>query len=148
MSWTRRSAAGSRRGPLAEVLAAFDEAEAAIGPVYDVSGVMSDPQYAALGTVHTIDDEELGPVKMQNVLFRAVRARPGSIRWAGRPHGADTDEVLAEIGVDARPARRPARQRHRVSACCTDGPIVTGLYVPGRPPGTLRQGGRDAAPNS
>ena len=24
---------------------------------------------------------------------------PGSIRWAGRPHGADTDEVLAELGV-------------------------------------------------
>jgi len=84
--------------PLVEVLAAFAEAEAAIGPVYDVSGVMSDPQYAALGTVHSIDDDELGPVKMQNVLFRAS-GTPGSIRWAGRAHGADTAEVLAEIGV-------------------------------------------------
>ena len=68
--------------------------------MYDVRGVMSDPQYAALGTVHTVDDDELGPVKMQNVLFR-LSDTPGSIRWAGRPHGADTAEVLAEIGVDA-----------------------------------------------
>lgn len=85
--------------PLAGVLAAFDAAEAAIGPVYDVSGVMTDQQYEALGTVYTIDDDELGPVKMQNVLFRASDT-PGSIRWAGRPHGADTAEVLAEIGID------------------------------------------------
>ena len=61
---------------------------------------MSDPQYAALGTVQTVDDDELGPVKMQNVLSR-LSETPGSIRWAGRPHGADTAEVLAEIGVDA-----------------------------------------------
>jgi crotonobetainyl-CoA:carnitine CoA-transferase CaiB-like acyl-CoA transferase len=86
--------------PTADVLAAFEAAEAAIGPVYDVRGVMSDPQYAALGTVRTVEDEELGPVKMQNVLAR-LSATPGSIRWAGRPHGADTSGVLAEIGVDA-----------------------------------------------
>ncbi len=86
--------------PTADVLAAFEAAEAAIGPVYDARGVMSDPQYAALGTVQTVEDEELGPVKMQNVLAR-LSATPGSIRWAGRPHGADTAEVLAEIGVDA-----------------------------------------------
>jgi crotonobetainyl-CoA:carnitine CoA-transferase CaiB-like acyl-CoA transferase len=86
--------------PTVEVLNAFAEAEAAIGPVYDVRGVMSDPQYAALGTVHTIDDGELGPVKMQNVLFR-LSETPGSIQWAGRPHGADTAAVLAEIGITA-----------------------------------------------
>jgi crotonobetainyl-CoA:carnitine CoA-transferase CaiB-like acyl-CoA transferase len=84
----------------AEVLAAFEAAEAAIGPVYDVRGVMGDPQYAAIGTVQTIDDDELGPVKMQNVPFR-LSATPGAIRWAGRRHGADTAAVLAEIGVDA-----------------------------------------------
>jgi crotonobetainyl-CoA:carnitine CoA-transferase CaiB-like acyl-CoA transferase len=83
----------------AEVLAAFEAAEAAIGPVYDARGVMSDPQYAALGTVQTVDDDELGPIKMQNVLFR-MSATPGSIRWTGRPHGADTAEILAELGVD------------------------------------------------
>jgi crotonobetainyl-CoA:carnitine CoA-transferase CaiB-like acyl-CoA transferase len=85
--------------PTAAVLAAFESAEAAIGPVYDVRGVLADPQYAAIGTVHTVDDDELGRVKMQNVLFR-LSETPGAIRWAGRPHGADTADVLAELGVD------------------------------------------------
>jgi crotonobetainyl-CoA:carnitine CoA-transferase CaiB-like acyl-CoA transferase len=67
--------------------------------VHDIRGIMTDPQYAALNTIVEVDDEELGgPIQMQNVLFRLSES-PGSIRWAGRPHGADTDAVLAEIGV-------------------------------------------------
>jgi crotonobetainyl-CoA:carnitine CoA-transferase CaiB-like acyl-CoA transferase len=81
-----------------EVIAAFEEAQAAIAPVYDVRGILADPQYRALGTVQTVPDDELGPVKMQNVLFR-LSETPGAIRWAGRRHGQDTDDVLAEIGV-------------------------------------------------
>ncbi|MGN6220793.1 MAG: CaiB/BaiF CoA transferase family protein [Microbacterium sp.] len=82
----------------AEVLAAFEEAQAAIAPVYDVRGIVDDPQYRALGTIQTVTDEELGPVRMQNVLFRLSQT-PGAIRWAGRPHGEDTAAVLSEIGV-------------------------------------------------
>ncbi|MFG2130321.1 CaiB/BaiF CoA transferase family protein [Streptomyces sp. NPDC048751] len=82
----------------ADVLAAFEKAEAAVAPVQDVRDVMTDPQYAALGTVTTVDDPELGPLRMQNVLFR-LSATPGAIRWAGRPHGADTEEVLTELGL-------------------------------------------------
>ncbi|MFE1195191.1 CaiB/BaiF CoA transferase family protein [Streptomyces olivaceoviridis] len=82
----------------AEVLAAFEEAEAAVAPVQDVRDVLADPQYQALDTVTTVDDPELGPLRMQNVLFR-LSATPGGIRWAGRPHGADTDAVLCELGL-------------------------------------------------
>jgi crotonobetainyl-CoA:carnitine CoA-transferase CaiB-like acyl-CoA transferase len=85
--------------PTADVLAAFERAEAAVGPVYDVRGVMTDPQYAAIGTVAEVDDDELGRLKMQNVLFR-MSATPGEIRWAGRRHGQDTDAILAELGHD------------------------------------------------
>ena len=84
--------------PTAEVVSAFEQAQAAIAPVYDVRGILADPQYRALGTVQTVPDDELGPVKMQNVLFR-LSGTPGGIRWAGRRHGQDTDAVLAEIGV-------------------------------------------------
>ncbi|MFJ4470497.1 CaiB/BaiF CoA transferase family protein [Streptomyces sp. NPDC089424] len=84
--------------PREEVLAAFEKAEAAVAPIQDVRDVMTDPQYAALDTVTTVDDPDLGPLRMQNVLFR-LSATPGSIRWAGRPHGADTDEVLTELGL-------------------------------------------------
>ncbi|RMB87273.1 CaiB/BaiF CoA-transferase family protein [Streptomyces shenzhenensis] len=81
-----------------EVVSAFEKAEAAVAPVQDVRDVMSDPQYAALGTITTVDDPELGPLCMQNVLFR-LSATPGEIRWAGRPHGADTEAVLTELGL-------------------------------------------------
>ncbi|SDK81860.1 Crotonobetainyl-CoA:carnitine CoA-transferase CaiB [Glycomyces sambucus] len=84
--------------PTAEVVAAFEDAQAAVAPVYDVRGVLADPQYQAIGTVQTVQDDELGPVRMQNVLFR-LSGTPGAIRWPGRRHGQDTDEVLAEVGV-------------------------------------------------
>jgi crotonobetainyl-CoA:carnitine CoA-transferase CaiB-like acyl-CoA transferase len=84
--------------PSAEVLDAFEAAEAAVAPVNDVRGVMTDPQYRALGTVRTVDDPELGPLAMQNVLFR-LSGTPGDIRWTGRPHGADTDAVFGSLGL-------------------------------------------------
>ncbi|GAA3781107.1 CaiB/BaiF CoA transferase family protein [Streptomyces chiangmaiensis] len=83
----------------AEVLKAFEGAEAAVAPVQDVRDVMTDPQYGALGTITTVpDDPDLGPLRMQNVLFR-LSATPGEIRWAGRPHGADTEAILTELGL-------------------------------------------------
>ena len=83
-----------------EVMDGFERAEAAIAQVYDVRGILADPQYRALGTVQTVEDDQLGPLKMQNVLFR-LSETPGAIRWAGREHGRDTAAVLEEIGVTA-----------------------------------------------
>ncbi|MFD0164302.1 CaiB/BaiF CoA transferase family protein [Streptomyces decoyicus] len=82
----------------AEVMAAFEKAEAAVAPIYDIREVMADPQYQALGSITEVPDDELGTLRMQNVLFR-LSETPGAIRWAGRPHGADTDEVLAALGL-------------------------------------------------
>ena len=84
-----------------EVLAAFEKAEAAVAPVQDVRDVLADPQYQALGSITTLDDPELGPMRMQNVLFR-LSSTPGAIRWTGRPHGADTEEVLFELGLSPK----------------------------------------------
>ncbi|MFC7386907.1 CaiB/BaiF CoA transferase family protein [Sphaerisporangium rhizosphaerae] len=81
-----------------EVLDAFERAQAAVAPIYDVRDVMSDPQLAALDAVTTVEDPGLGPLRMQNVMFR-LSATPGEIRWPGRPHGADTAAVLAELGL-------------------------------------------------
>ncbi|MGW6459060.1 CaiB/BaiF CoA transferase family protein, partial [Streptomyces sp. NPDC055078] len=81
-----------------EAMDAFEKAEAAIAPIYDVRDVMEDPQYRALDTVTEVTDPELGPLRMQNVLFR-LSDTPGAIRWAGRPHGADTEAVLTELGL-------------------------------------------------
>ncbi|PZF82793.1 CaiB/BaiF CoA transferase family protein, partial [Micromonospora deserti] len=92
-----------------EVVAAFEAAEAAVAPVYDVRDILADPQYAALGTVRTVPDEELGEVRMQNVPFR-LSGTPGEIRHAGRRHGQDTDEVFRALGLaDAELAALRAR---------------------------------------
>lgn len=82
------------------VLRAFEEADAAVAPIYDVADVMRDPQYQALQSIIGVPDDELGLVKMQNVLFR-MGTTPGAIRWAGRKLGQDNETVYAELGVDA-----------------------------------------------
>jgi formyl-CoA transferase len=81
-----------------EVTRAFEEAQAAVAPIYDVRDVLQDPQYAALESIISVPDEELGQVKMQNVLFRML-GTPGKVRWPGRRLGQDNDEVYAELGV-------------------------------------------------
>jgi len=89
------------RRPLDEVMRAFEEAEAAVAPIYDVRHVMEDPQFQALRSIVPVPDDELGTVKMQNVMFR-LSETPGEIRWAGRPLGADNADVFGRLaGLDA-----------------------------------------------
>jgi crotonobetainyl-CoA:carnitine CoA-transferase CaiB-like acyl-CoA transferase len=82
--------------PLEEVSAAFQEAGAALAPVYDVEQLMNDPHVKDRDMITTIDDEDLGPLKMQNLIFR-MGGTPGSIRHGGRRLGQDTEGVLDEL---------------------------------------------------
>jgi crotonobetainyl-CoA:carnitine CoA-transferase CaiB-like acyl-CoA transferase len=81
-----------------EVVRAFEEAHAAVAPIYDVRDVMADPQFTALGSLVRVPDPELGSVLMQNVLFR-LSETPGEIRSAGPSIGQHTEEVLGELGI-------------------------------------------------
>jgi crotonobetainyl-CoA:carnitine CoA-transferase CaiB-like acyl-CoA transferase len=83
-----------------EVTAAFEAAGAAIAPVYRPSELLTDPQVQALDLVTTVEDEDLGPMRMQNVMWRMGRT-PGRIRSTGRAPGQDTDEILGEIGYSS-----------------------------------------------
>ena len=82
--------------PFTEVIAAFEAAEAAVAPIYDISHVMQDPQFQALESITTVDDPELGPLKMQNVMCR-MSDTPGQIKWAGHRIGQDNAEVYGEL---------------------------------------------------
>ncbi|WP_072681190.1 CaiB/BaiF CoA transferase family protein [Rhodococcoides corynebacterioides] len=88
-----------------EVIAAFEDAGAAVAPVYKPSELLDDPQVTAIEMVTTVEDEDLGPVRMQNVMWRMGES-PGSIRHTGRGHGADTDGILAESGYSAEDIAR------------------------------------------
>lgn len=83
-----------------EVIAEFEKAEAAVAPIYDITDIFKDEQFAALGTIKTVQDDELGPVKFQNVLFR-LSDTPGEIKTAGPSLGKHTLEVLSGLGISA-----------------------------------------------
>lgn len=87
-----------------EVVRAFEEVEAAVAPIYDAADIVEDPQYRALESIATVDDPELGPIRMQNVLFRMSQT-PGSIRWSGPRLGEHNEEVFAELGLDGERLR-------------------------------------------
>jgi crotonobetainyl-CoA:carnitine CoA-transferase CaiB-like acyl-CoA transferase len=81
-----------------EVVEAFEEVSAAVAPIYNIADIMEDPQYGALESVITVDDPELGPVKMQNVLFR-LSETPGEVRWSGPTLGEHNEEVYGGLGI-------------------------------------------------
>jgi crotonobetainyl-CoA:carnitine CoA-transferase CaiB-like acyl-CoA transferase len=82
------------------VLEAFEEAGAAIAPIYDARDIAGDPHIRSTEMLTEVDDPDLGRVLMHNVMWRMGRT-PGSIRFTGRALGADTDQVLTEIGYGA-----------------------------------------------
>ncbi|MEV0590629.1 CaiB/BaiF CoA transferase family protein [Nonomuraea cavernae] len=85
----------------AEVLAEFERAGAAVAPVYSARDLVEDPHVRATGMLTHVEDEDLGPVLMHNVMWRMTGA-PGRIRFTGRDLGADTDRILLdELGFDA-----------------------------------------------
>lgn len=71
----------------ADVLQAFTQAEAAIGPVMDMADIAADPHYAAREAIVDVDG-----TPMQGLIAK-LSATPGVLRWAGRALDADGDEV-------------------------------------------------------
>ncbi len=84
----------------AEVLAAFEEVGAAIAPVYSARDITEDPHIMQTGMLTEVNDPDLGPMLMHNVMWR-MSATPGRIRFTGRAPGADTETVLTGLGYDA-----------------------------------------------
>lgn len=85
---------------LADVVAAFTEAGAAIAPIYDAADIVNDPHIRETQMLTEVDDPDLGPLLQHNVMWRMSKS-PGKIRFTGREHGADTDSVLAQAGYSA-----------------------------------------------
>jgi crotonobetainyl-CoA:carnitine CoA-transferase CaiB-like acyl-CoA transferase len=81
--------------PLDEVLATFEAAHAAAAPVYDMAQLAEDPHLRARGAVVDLDG-----TPMQGLVAR-LTGTPGRLRWAGRPFGADTESVRAELDPDS-----------------------------------------------
>jgi crotonobetainyl-CoA:carnitine CoA-transferase CaiB-like acyl-CoA transferase len=71
----------------AEVIRAFEEAQAAIAPVMDMADIAADPHVAARRMIVEVDG-----TPMQGLIARLSKT-PGELRWAGRPEDADGAEI-------------------------------------------------------
>jgi crotonobetainyl-CoA:carnitine CoA-transferase CaiB-like acyl-CoA transferase len=80
-----------------EVVASFEQANAAAAPVYDMAELTADPHVQARGAV-----VDLEGTPMQGLVARLDRT-PGALRWAGRALGADSAEVWDELDREQIP---------------------------------------------
>jgi crotonobetainyl-CoA:carnitine CoA-transferase CaiB-like acyl-CoA transferase len=81
-----------------EALAILHQCDVAAGPINDIEQFFRDPQVIARESIATLDDPDLGKVRIPGLAPHFYRT-PGKIRWAGRKKiGADTRDVLLECG--------------------------------------------------
>ncbi len=94
----------------AEIMETLGSSGAAVGPIFDVSDVVSDPHMRSRSTVVEVEDQELGTLTMQNVSVR-LSETPGSIRWAGPALGSHNVEVLqGELGLTEEEMARLSKE--------------------------------------
>ncbi|MFF0160966.1 CaiB/BaiF CoA transferase family protein [Streptomyces sp. NPDC005263] len=87
--------------PAAECLEAFAGAEVVASRVFSVADIADDPVYAEREDIVTVDDADLGPVRMQAVLPH-FRQRPGQVWRTGPALGQDNDLVYRDwLGLGA-----------------------------------------------
>ena len=91
--WTR-----GRSGD--EVLEVMREGGVPAGKVFTAEDMMEDPHYVARENIINVEDPEIGPFPMQNVVPR-LTGTPGEVRWTGPGLGEHNDEVYSGIiGMD------------------------------------------------
>jgi crotonobetainyl-CoA:carnitine CoA-transferase CaiB-like acyl-CoA transferase len=79
-----------------EAIDFFGKAGAVAAPVYDIRDIFEDAQYAAREDIVTIEDPELGKIRMLGVMPK-FPAMPGKIRWTGKEMGAFNKEIYCDL---------------------------------------------------
>ncbi len=91
----------TQQRPIAVVLAELTAADVPCGKSYTAADIVADPQFLARGMLerHALPDGQM--VTFPGIVPR-LSATPGRTRWLGPALGADTDTILAALGLDAR----------------------------------------------
>lgn len=85
-----------------EVVSAFEDAEAAIGPVYSIADIFADEHFQARGAITTVDHPVLGPVRTPDV-FPRLGLTPGRFVGFGAGLGEHNVETyVSELGHSAK----------------------------------------------
>ena len=85
-----------RRRTAEEAIEAMNALEVTASPIFSVADIMADPTYRELGQIISIDDPELGPVRMQGVVPR-LHNHPGHVWRTGPRLGEDNHGVLSDL---------------------------------------------------
>lgn len=81
-----------------EVQEEFEKNDAVAAKVLSVEDILAHPQIAHRGDIVDIANEQTKVVAPVPKLSKT----PGKVRWLGRPEGADSLEVLHELGLTAK----------------------------------------------
>ena len=87
-AWTRERTAQ-------EVIEVMREASVPAGKLFTAEDMLSDEHYAARQNIVEVEDPDIGPFPMQDVVPRLTET-PGSVRWTGPKLGQHNDEVFRE----------------------------------------------------
>ena len=79
-----------------ELMTMLVEAHVPAIPVADMADLSVDPHLEARGAITTVEDDELGALRMPAVLPR-LSGTPGRISHAGRPRGSGNDAVFGDL---------------------------------------------------
>ncbi len=82
-----------------DVLAVMQGAEVAMGPVNDVPAIFADEHMVARGSFVTVEDPQLGPMRLVNVVPR-LSDTPGRVCHTGPQLGEHNAEIYGELGLD------------------------------------------------
>ena len=93
-----------------EVLAVMAEAGVPAGKVFTAADMVEDEHYRARGNVVEVEDPEIGPFPMQNVVPRLSRT-PGEVRWTGPALGQHNDGVYGKVLGLSEEERSGLRER-------------------------------------
>jgi succinyl-CoA--D-citramalate CoA-transferase len=93
-----------------EVLEVLKEAGVPASKVFTAEDMVEDPHYVARENVVTVQDPEIGPFPMQNVVPRLIET-PGKVRWTGPALGQHNDEVYGEVLGLSEEEREALRER-------------------------------------
>jgi crotonobetainyl-CoA:carnitine CoA-transferase CaiB-like acyl-CoA transferase len=81
---------------LEEIDAILQKAGVPASRIYTMADVFADPHYAARDMLVDVPDDDLGTVRVANVVPK-LSATPGRIDKAGGQTGVDTREVLSRV---------------------------------------------------
>ena len=88
-AWTRERTAQ-------EVIEVMREASVPAGKLFTAEDMLSDEHYAARQNVVEVEDPDIGPFPMQNVVPRLTET-PCSVRWTGPKLGQHNDEIYGKV---------------------------------------------------